>query len=527
MSSTDLLASLESVLAGMKPDKKAELIRVAAKKLKQKWLPNPGRQTEAYLCPAEWLLYGGAAGGGKTDLLIGTALTSHRRGLIFRRSFVDLRGAEERLLEVLQSRDGYNAQDMTYKSKDCLLEFGALEKPGSEFTWQGRPHDFLGFDEGAQLTLQKVLYVAGWLRSTNVGVRKRVIVATNPPMGGEGEWIIDFWAPWLDPAFPDPASPGELRWAIIVENKTQWVDGSGYSIIKGHHYTHESRTFIPALLDDNPYLRDTGYRGRLENLPEPLRSQLLYGDFMAGRQDHDWQVIPTSWVRAANDRWRKAEEKYRVMVALAMDVAMGGKANTSIAKLYEDSYFGPIKRIPGVAMDDPSQHAALIVVEQKDQADLSVDATGGWGIGVASHLRIQHRLEATGLVFSKKSLHKAKGGKLKFANLRAEMYWQFREALEPDSGEDVKLHPDGRVLAQLTTPRYYVRSDVIHIEDKDDIEKRVGGSVDDADAIVMAWNRRTASLRKLRDVVPGLPPVDIFKPPQVHPADQNLGWMVS
>ena len=43
------------------------------------WVPNPGPQTQAFLCEADELFYGGEAGGGKTDLGIGLALTAHRR----------------------------------------------------------------------------------------------------------------------------------------------------------------------------------------------------------------------------------------------------------------------------------------------------------------------------------------------------------------------------------------------------------------------------------------------------------------
>lgn len=522
---TDLLTSLEAILAGMTPDKKSELVRVAQSKLRQIWLPNPGRQMEAYLCKADWMLYGGAAGGGKSDLLIGTALTSHFNSVIFRRQGVDLRGTEDRLIEIIGTRDGYNSTDMKLRHKGRILEFGALEKPGAEFTWQGRPHDLIGFDEGAQLSLQKVLYVTGWLRSTNPSARKRVIIATNPPMGGEGEWLIEWFAPWLDPAFPDPATSGELRWAIVVEQKIRWVEGPGKTVIDGRNYTHESYTFIPAFLDDNPYLKDTGYRGRIENMPEPLRSQLLYGDFMAGREDHEWQVIPTTWVRAAQQRHRALPIRHRTMIALAMDVAMGGPDDTTIAKLYEDAYFGPLKKIKGVAMDDPNQHAAMVVQERRDEADISLDGTGGWGTGVASHLKHQHGIDVTAIVFSKKSKHKAKDGKLDFANLRTEMHWRFREALEPDSGEDVALPMDARLMAQLTTPRYFVRGTTIHVESKDDIRKRTGSSTDDSDAVIMAWHRRTASVKKSQKLVPGLPIIQDYQMPVIPPG-RNDGWLL-
>src|SRR5262249_24589797 len=127
------------------------------------WQPESGPQKTAYESAADIVLYGGAAGGGKTDLLLGLALTRPKRSVIFRRHFVDLRAMEERILEIIGTRDGYNGGDMVLRRDDRTIEFGALEKPGAEFSWQGRPHDFIGFDEGAQLTESKVRFVMGWL----------------------------------------------------------------------------------------------------------------------------------------------------------------------------------------------------------------------------------------------------------------------------------------------------------------------------------------------------------------------------
>jgi hypothetical protein len=252
------------------------------------WTPDPRNrpQVEAYESKADLMLYGGAAGGGKTDLLLGLAVTRHTRSVIFGSAYTHLGGIEQRLIEILGSREGYNRADMILSRPGCLLEFGALDRPRSEFSWQGRPHDFIGFDEGARLDERKVRLVMSWLRSTDAKQRCRVVIASNPPIGGQGEWLMTWFAPWLDDAFPNPARPGELRWRCTRADGTfAWVDGPGPHAIDRAPLVAISCTFIPARLSDNRYLSDTGYRAQVMSLPEPLRSKLLDGDFAAGREE--------------------------------------------------------------------------------------------------------------------------------------------------------------------------------------------------------------------------------------------------
>lgn len=492
---SDVLTELKAMIAGMSPAELADLDKLIEPELYQAWLPNPGPQTEAYLSKADLLLYGGAAGGGKSDLILGLSQTCHTKSVIFRRAYTDLRGLTDRLLEICGGREGWNGADKVLKRNGRMLEFGALEKPGAELTWQGRDHDFIGFDEGAQLSAAKVSFVLGWLRSKDPKQRCRIVIASNPPMGGDGDWLIEWFAPWLDPLFPDPAKDGELRWAYIKGEQTYWVDGPGKTVIDGEDYEHQSRTFIPALLDDNPYLRDSGYRGRLQNMPEPLRSQLLKGDFLAGREDHEWQVIPSEWVRLAQDRWRDAPKMKRQMIALSADVAIGGKDKTVAAPLYTGCFFGELIKKPG-AECTPDTVAEMILRERKDACDLSVDNTGGWGSGVRSHLKKDHDIDCAGIVFSAAGAGRTSDGKYGFKNLRAKLYWRFREALDPDTGDDIALPPDQRLAAQLTAHRYKLKGDDVQIEEKDEVKERVGSSPDESDAVVMAWHRRSASIKR-------------------------------
>lgn len=494
----NLLAEFEAMIDGMSADQQAELDELLADELAMKWLPAPGPQSDAYFSRADILLFGGGAGGGKSQLLIGLALQEHERSVIFRRSFGDVSALADDLVAIT-GRQGFTASPRPqYRRDGRHVEFGALEAPGSEMSWQGRRHSLIAFDEGAQLTAAKIKFVMGWLGSPDPAQRCRVVIASNPPVGGDGAFLIEWFAPWLDPLYPSPADPGELRWAIIVGEETRWVDGPEMVRIGDESYTPMSRTFIPSLVDDNPYLADTGYKTSLQNMPEPLRSQLLHGDFLAGRSDHEWQVIPTEWVRAAQERWRKAPDRKRRMLSVAADPAIGGQDDCAIASLYEDDYFGPLITKKAVEIDSPAQIADMMLMARRDSADLCVDGTGGWGSGVKSHLMTAHEIECASLVFSTTDVAATTDdGKLGFYNLRAQLYWRLREALDPNSEYEIALPVDSRLLAELTAPRYTLKGAKILVEKKEEIKKRVGSSPDRADAVVMAWHRRKYALKAM------------------------------
>jgi hypothetical protein len=487
------LAESLAIIQKMGPAELAEFDKLVEPELRAAWVPNPGPQTDAYLSKADLLLYGGAAGGGKTDLLIGLALTEHKRSVIFRRAYVDLRGVEERLLEIRGTRDGYNASDMFLRTDETLLEFGALEKPGAELSWQGRPHDLIAFDEGAQLGEAKVRFVMGWLRSARPGQRCRVVIASNPPIGGEGEWLVDWFSPWLDPLAPNPARPGELRWAVTApDGKTIWVEGPGAHEIDGLTLEALSRSFIPAFLDDNPYLKDTGYRAQIMSMDEPLRSKLLNGDFLAGKEDAERQVIPSSWIEAAQERWKQRPKPAGRMLALGVDIAQGGKDKTVLAPLY-GAWFDNLVRRPGVDTRDGPAVGGLIIEIMRDRCQITIDLTGGWGLGTKQHLQTLG-IDVLGVVFSAASQERTKDGRLGFYNERAEMYWKFREALDPHKGDKICLPPDRGLAAQLGAATWKLRGDKILIESKDDIRDRLGMSPDDADAVILAWHKRDRAL---------------------------------
>ena len=105
------------------------------------WHPNPGPQTEAYFCEADLLLYGGAGGGGKTDLLEGLALTKHLRSLLLRPQYTDLGALIERVTAIAGTKKGLNsAPPARFVFEHRLVDFGAARdmdkaEPGGFDAW--------------------------------------------------------------------------------------------------------------------------------------------------------------------------------------------------------------------------------------------------------------------------------------------------------------------------------------------------------------------------------------------------------
>lgn len=489
------LSQLEAVISSLTGEQRKEIEALAAGELRKPFLPNPGPQTQALLSDADITLYGGAAGGGKSALEVGGYFDGHYSGIIFRREAVQLDGLIEFCRQIGEPNLGkfVGGNENVFKRNDGgRLKFAGLNQPDDWRKHAGNAKDYICFDEAGEFLKDQVFSIIGWLRSTRPGQRCRVILGSNPPRGGDGEWMIEEFAPWLDPMFTNPAADGEIRWAIVVGGTTEWVGSPGVYTRNGEEYTAMSRTFIPARLDDNPYLKDTNYRSVLQSLPEPLRSQLLKGDFLAGREDHEWQVIPSAWVDAAQERWKNAPRKKRRMLAVSADIALGGADNLVIGALHVDNWFSEMEKHKGVNIKDPIEISQKMMRIRRDDADLSVDLTGGWGSGPRSHIINNHNLDCAGIVYSEGSGARTFDGRFGFKNLRAEIWWGLREALDPEGGRDEKimLPPSSRLKAELTTPRWMLRGTDILIESKEDIKKRVGGSTDEADVAAQLWHRK-------------------------------------
>ena len=456
------------------------------------WMPLTGPQTEAYNSPADIVFYGGAAGGGKTDLLLGLAQREHHRSVIFRRLYnPSLRAVIDRSAEIYgkQPAASYNeAQHLWRLSGGKAIRFGSLQYEQDTRNWQGQPHDLYGFDELPEMSEAQFRFVTGWNRTTRKGQRCRIVCTGNPPTNSDGEWVIRFWAPWLDDLHPNPAKPGELRWFTTVAGKDVEVPNGNPIEINGERICPRSRTFIPARVQDNPYLgRD--YLATLQALPEPMRSKMLFGDFKAGREDNAYQVIPSEWVRLAQERWRCRPRPQTPMSALGVDVARGGRDRTIITPRY-DNWLGEQLVYPGSSTPDGSAVARLVIAARRDQARVNIDIIG---VGSSPYdcLRTMLGYAVVAMNSSEASTKRDKTGQLGFVNQRAEWWWAMRDALDPDGDTELALPPDPELKSDLCAPSWKVTARGIQVESKDEIIKRIGRSPDKGDSAVYAVSSKS------------------------------------
>ena len=481
------LTKLSGLLAHLTIDEQAEVDGILRDETPA-WVPLPGPQTLAYGCRADILYYGGAAGGGESDLLLGLGLNEHKHSIIHRRQSTQLIGIQMRLLdEILRSRRGWNGQADILTLPDRKIEFGSCNNAGDEIKYQGRPHDFIGFDEIAHFLESQFRFLCGWLRTTVTGQRCRIVCAGNPPTTPEGRWVTTYWGPWLDEKHPNPARPGELRfYTTSTDGKDmECPDGRPFEV-NGRMVTPLSRTFIPSSVMDNPFLLRTGYEATLQSLPEPLRSQMLLGDFRAGIEDSAWQLIPTAWIEAAMERWSE-HGKQGQMDAAGVDVARGGNDKTVVSTRY-GAWYDCLKSLPGKQTPDGATAAGYVVSCIRDRAVVHVDAlgVGGETIGHLETNNIQVDAVVGYDTESVQGQYDKATGRLKFRNRRALIHWRFRESLDPVTGDKVSLPLDPELKADLCAPLWKLTPAGIQIEEKDEIKKRIGRSPDKGDAVIYA-----------------------------------------
>ena len=501
--------------------------------------PIEGPQRQAFNSDANITGYGGAAGGGKSALIALLALLSHHRSVFFRYDAKQMSGLIDDIVMFHGTQQGLNRQYGrfyfgTYEGH--MLEWGGLGKPGSEMDWRGRAHDLLAADEVTEISIKKLIFLMTWLRSVRKGQRVRAVFTFNPPgfedaVTGEvptGRWVIPFFAPWIDDRHPNPAEPGEIRYFFtnqegeseeVATPEPREITLEGTTFVA----TPRSRTFIPATVQDNPYQTEE-YTQNLLSLEEPVRSQMLLGSFRQTITDNPYQVLPSTWVEEAMERWTPEGARTH-MSSVGVDVALGGPRSFTVLAPRHGLWWGKLIRRPGSETPSGKAVAREVAGAVRDGAPANIDRNG---VGAAAVEACQNAsMRCTGVMVQARKGLRFLPGRPKLYNKRTWLFWVLRLLLNPEYGMNIQLPNDKRLMSDLTAPHYSeVEGGIILVESKKDIRKRLQRSTDDGDAVILSLDNffEDGELSSRLSAPQGVRTV-IKPPPRTPWSDQNR-WML-
>lgn len=252
------------------------------------WRPQ-SRQREFMRRLEDEALYGGAAGGGKSDCALAEALRQveipHYRGLILRKTFPQLSELVDRSHEIYLSafpNAVFNESKHVWSfPSGAKIFFGSLAHSADKYNYQGKRYDFIDFDELTQFTWDEYSYLFSRNRPNGPGTRCYIRAQANPGGIGHG---------WVKERFITPAPPMATIWERV---KVIFPDGR-------EEIRKKSRIFVPSTVFDNKILleNDPGYLTRLASLPEKERAALLYGDWnsFSGQVFCEWRDNPDGYL---------------------------------------------------------------------------------------------------------------------------------------------------------------------------------------------------------------------------------------
>ncbi len=230
-------------------------------------------------------LYGGAAGGGKSDALLAEALRQvhipHYTAIIFRKTVPQLSELIDRSRTIYKAafpKATYNSAEHFWRfPSGAKIYFGSMQHSKDRFNYQGRRYDFIAFDELTHFTFEEYSYLFSRNRPSGAGTRVYLRATANP--GGIGHaWVKERFITAAPPMTP-----------IKEDYQISSPEGKLLTLSR-------KRIFVPASVFDNRILlkNDPDYLANLAMLPEAEKNALLYGswDSFDGQVFTEWRNNP-------------------------------------------------------------------------------------------------------------------------------------------------------------------------------------------------------------------------------------------